>query len=278
MTAPGPSGPPDLGDTRVTTLRVLRAEWTKLVSLRSTYYTLVATVVIIIGLGVGVSAALTAAGPEALQPQGPGAGTDAFNGVAISLNGVALAQLAVGVLGVLLITGEYSTGMIRSTLLAVPRRLPVLWSKALLLTVVTLVLTVPAAFAAFALSQLILGGSDLQASLGDPGVVRAVVGAGLYLAVTSVLGLALGAILRSTAGAIATLVALLLIAPALVLALPGGWQERVTPYLPSNAGQAVWTLTPPPGSLDPWVGFAVYVGYAFVGLAIAGALLVGRDA
>ena len=268
----------DLGGAGVTTPRVLRSEWTKLVSLRSTYYTLLATVLIIVGFGVGVSAAIAATGTEALEAQGPGGAQPALDAVAISLNGVGLAQLAIGVLGVLLISGEYSTGMIRSTLMAVPRRLPVLWSKAFLLVLVTVALTVPAAFAAFLLSQAILGDTGLQASLDDPGVLRAVVGAGLYLAVTALLGLALGTILRSTAGAIATLVALLLIAPALALALPAAWQEAVTPYLPANAGQAVWMLTPPPGSLDPWVGLAVYLAYALVAMLVAAVLLVRRDA
>lgn len=268
----------DIGGGHVTTLRVLRAEWTKFVSLRSTYYTMLATVVIIVGLGAAFSAAVAAAGPDGFDGGGRRRGPEMLDAVAISLNGVTLAQLAVGVLGVLLISGEYSTGMIRSTVLAVPRRLPVLWSKALLLTVVTLALTIPAAFATFVLSQWILRGTQLQVSLGDPGVTRAVVGAGLYLAVTSILGLGLGAILRSSAGAIATLVAALLIAPLLVLALPASWQETITPYLPSNAGQAVSTVTPEPGSLDPWLGFAVYLAYALVTLAAAAVLLARRDA
>ncbi|MPZ74526.1 MAG: ABC transporter permease, partial [Nitriliruptorales bacterium] len=243
MTPPA-AGAKEFAGVRVTPLRVLRSEWTKFISLRSTYYTMLAAVVIIVGLGAAFSAAVASAGPQGLEDSGRRGGPDMMNAIAVSLNGVSLAQLAVGVLGVLLISGEHSTGMIRSTLMAVPRRLPVLWSKAALLTLVTVTLTIPAAFAAFGLSQWILRGTTLQAGLADPGVARAIIGAGLYLSVTGLLGLGLGAILRSTAGAITTLVALLLIAPVLVLPLPSNWQQTITPYLPGNAGQAVWTLAP----------------------------------
>lgn len=199
-----------------------------------------------------------------------------FNAVDTSLRGINFAQLAVAVLGVLFISGEYSTGMIRSSLGAVPRRLPVLWAKLAVFGAVTLILMEIASFAAFWLGQLGLGvhGTTLSA----PGALRAVIGTGLYLTVVGLLSVALGFIIRSTAGGISAVVGLLLVLPGIMSVLPRSWQNHVSPYLPSNAGAVVTTVHADPGSLAPWAGFSVFCLYAAVAIVISAVLLNRRNA
>ncbi|WP_432933478.1 ABC transporter permease subunit [Microbispora sp. CA-135349] len=271
VTGPRGTAGPAVDRHRVTQGRVLRSEWIKLWSLRSTVYTLVAAVGTTIGAGILLCAFL--AGQAAL----PGSRHDAlFDPAGASLRGVSLAQLAVGVLGVLLVTAEYSTGMIRATLSAVPRRLPVLWAKAGVFGVVAAVLMIAASAAAFLCGQAVLG--ERGTTLAADGVARAVAGAGLYLTVVGLLGVGLGFILRNTAGAVATLFGLLLVLPTLGEVLPTGWARHVVPYLPPNAGQVIMSVHPAPGDLAPWTGFAVFCGYAAATIAVAAVLLKRRDA
>lgn len=257
---------------RVSQARVLLSEWTKFRSLRSTAWTMLVTVVLTIGLGAAISA-----GRAARWAQTNPAERLRFDPTITSLSGVFLAQLAIGVLGVLVITGEYSTGQIRSSLTAVPRRLPVLWAKAMTFGVVSLAVTTLTCLAAFALGQRLLASTGHATALGDPGVTRAVFGAALYLTVVGLLGLGLGALLRNTAGAISALVALLLVVPILANFLPSNWQAMAK-YLPSNAGQSILAVRPDPTALSPWIGMAVFAGYAVVVLAAGAVLLVRRDA
>jgi hypothetical protein len=258
---PAVTGP----EIRVTQPRVVRSEWIKLRSLRSTVYTLIASVAMTAGIGM-----LFAGLVPSNQPIDP---------VALSLRGVYLAQLAIGVLGVLLITGEYSTGMIRATMSAVPRRLPVLWAKLGLFAVVAAVVSMASSVAAFLGAQAILAARHLHtASLSDPGVTRVVIGAGLFLTVAGLLGMALGFIIRNTAGAISTLFGIMLILPVLGSVLPASWQHNVVPYLPSNAGQAIMLLHSSPDSLAPWTGLGLFAGYAAAAIALAALLLRRRDA
>ena len=271
-TATPPAAAPELSgrNIKVTQARVVDSEWIKMRSLRSTVYTLIASVAITVGLGI----LFASFGVSQLKANGH-LDTDP---VTLTLRGAFLAQLAIGVLGVLLITGEYSTGMIRATMSAVPRRLPVLWAKLGLFGAVGVVVSVAAAFVAFLSGQAILSTKHVGASLSDPGVLRAVIGAGLYLAVVGLLGMALGFIIRNTAGAIATLFGILLVLPILGDVLPASWASHVTPYLPSNAGQAIMALQAAPNTMAPWTGFALFVGYAAVAVAIAAVLLKRRDA
>jgi ABC-type transport system involved in multi-copper enzyme maturation permease subunit len=255
----------------VTQGRVLVSEWIKLRSLRSTVYTLLAAIVMTVGLGM-LFAGVTANRWAQLDPPERAQ----FDPTGVSLRGVFLAQLAIGVLGVLLISGEYSTGMIRATLAAVPKRLPVLWAKAGLFSVVAAVLMIAASFAAFLGGQALLGSHST--TLAAAGVARAVVGAGLYLTVVGLLGVGLGFIIRNTAGAIATLFGLLLVLPVLGAVLPSSWAKHIVPYLPSNAGQAVMSVHQAPGDLAPWTGFAVFCGYAAAAIIAAAILLKRRDA
>ncbi|HEV7195600.1 MAG TPA: hypothetical protein VGN19_06650 [Pedococcus sp.] len=257
----------------VTQARVLLSEWTKLRSLRSTVFSLLAAVVFIIGLAVLVPSVTVAHWP----PRNPGEAA-LFDPTSRSLAGIFLAQLAIGVLGILLISGEYATGMIRATFAAVPTRLPVLWAKTVVFATTTLVVTVPAVLAAFLIGQSILKGKNLQTSLGDAGVLRAVIGAALYLTVIGILGLGLGALLRNTAAAISTLFGILFVLPIIVRFLPSSWSDPIDKYLPSTLGEGITHVHADPTLLSPWGGFALFCGYAAVVLAGAAVLLRRRDA
>jgi ABC-type transport system involved in multi-copper enzyme maturation permease subunit len=258
---------------RVTQLRVIRSEWIKLLSLRSTLFTLLAAVVALVGLGCVFSYFMARRWDDLTPQQRLG-----FDPTSVSLRGFFLAQLAVGVLGVLVVSGEYATGMIRSSLTAVPRRLPVLWAKALVYGVVAWVLMTGACLAAFLLGQAALSGRGLGTSLSADGVLRAVLGAGLYLTVVGLVGVALGALIRNTAGGIATLFGVLLVLPVLAQALPSSWFDVINPYLPSTAGQSLVHVQQEPHTLAPWTGFSVFCLYALAALAGAAVTIRRRDA
>jgi ABC-2 type transport system permease protein len=258
---------------RVTLPRVINSEWIKLHSVRSTVLTLLAAAGAVIALGLlfaGVSSGSIGADAIGL---GSGEGTDP---VAASLGGVDLAQLIVGVLGVTLVTGEYASGLIRSTLATVPRRLPVLWAKSIVLGAATMIVTLMAAFAAFLGGQAVAGASG--ASLADEGVIRAIVGAAVYLSGVTLLGLAAGAMLRRTAAAIGALFTVMYVIPGLFPLLPHSWNSTVGPYLPSHAGTAFMAVTHHAGTLGPWVGLGVFAGYVVAAFAGAALLLKRRDA
>jgi ABC-2 type transport system permease protein len=256
---------------RVTQLRVFRSEWTKLRSVRSTRWSLLAAV----GFTIGI-AALACAVVSHHWPQVSASDRADFHPLEPNLAGVQLAQLALGVLGVLVITAEYSTGMIRASMTAVPRRLPVLWGKAVVYGLVTLVLMVPATLIAFVIGEWIFSGRHINVGFTDPGVARAVIGAGLYLTVVGLFGLGLGAMVRNTAGGIATFAGLMFVLPPLMNVLPASWNNAASPYLPLAAGEAIMS-TSPGNHLSPWVGFALFCGYAATALGIAAVLLVRRD-
>jgi ABC-2 type transport system permease protein len=199
-----------------------------------------------------------------------------FHPIEVNLVGVQLAQLAIGILGILVITAEYSTGMIRASMTAVPKRLPVLWAKALVYGLVTAALMIPAVLIAFLIGQGILSRHHINAAFSDPGVARALFGAALYLTVVGLFGLGLGAIVRNTAGGIATFVAIMFVLPPLTNVLPASWNDAASPYLPLAAGEAIMSVTSG-NHLSPWVGLLLFFGYAAAALAVAAVLLVRRD-
>jgi ABC-2 type transport system permease protein len=257
------------GTRRVTLPRVMVSEWIKLRSVRSSVYTLGVTVILTVGLGLAFCA-LAAAKWDSLSP----AQRTTVDPTGFSLRGTYLAQLSIGALGVLLITGEYSTGMIRATLSAVPRRLPVLWGKLTVFAGVGLVAMLVSTLAAFTVGQAILSTKHLGVSLGAPGEFRIVAGAALYLTGVGLLGIAAGFLIRNTAGAVTALFGVILVLPLLASILP--W--NVNPYLPSGAGQAVMASQPDPNMLAPWTGFAVFLGYVAVAVAAAAITVRRRDA
>ncbi len=258
----------------VTQARVLRSEWTKLWSLRSTRWSLLAAVVAMAGLGI-VIAAFRMGHWTQLSARERASYDSIDNGV----GGYHLAQLAIGVLGVLVISGEYSTGMIRSSLMAVPHRLPVLWAKTLVFAGVTFTLMLVSTVVSFFGVQAVVAQRHVQAHIGDPHALRAVVGTALFLTVLAVLAVGLGGLLRNTAGGIATFVGLLFVLPGITALLPTSVGDAIAPYLPLNAGFAVTTSTfEDSHHLAPWAGFAVFCGYAALALAAAAVSLVRRDA
>ena len=258
---------------RVTQARVVVSEWTKLRTLRSTLWSLGVATVLTIGFPC-LFAALTSSHWGSMSP-GDRADRHPLD---IALVGVNVSQLAIGVLGVLVISGEYSTGMIRASMCAVPKRLPVLWAKAGVYAAVTFALMLPAVLVAFFATQAILSRHDiLQISFTDPGVARAVVGGALYLTVVGVFTLGLGAIVRNTAGGIATFAGIMFVLPPLTLLLPSNWNNAISPYLPDSAGRAIFQLHTGSDSLSPWVGLALFCGYAALAVGIAAVLLVRRD-
>jgi ABC-2 type transport system permease protein len=256
----------------ITQVRVVRSEWTKLRALRSTWWCGLLAVLLIVGLGAAI------AGSGA--PYKISASNSAAGGLAVSLAGVVIAQLVLGVLGVLMFSGEYATGMIRATLAVVPSRLPVLWAKLIVLVGLVLPLSLLAAVAEFFVTTALessRGGSAI--SLTDPGVLREVAGASLYLAVIAVIGLALGGMLRRTAAGLSVFAAVFFVVPIVTAYLPHSIRG-FAPYLPSNAGGALWGAGKLFGGqqLSPWNGFAVLCGYAVVLTGLAAWRLRRRDA
>jgi hypothetical protein len=283
---------------RVGLRRAMAAEWTKLWSVRSTTWTLIATGVAVIGLCALSTGTI---GHDIIEDP-----------TRRSLIGIFLGQLIFGVLGVLVMSAEYGTGTIRATLSAIPRRPVVLGAKIVVFGTVAVVVSEIFAFSAFAIGQAILsakhvvGGSAAiaqqahqlgvkvpsnfqavlsssgSASLGQPGVLRAVIGAGLYLAVLGLLALGLATIIRHTAGAISAFVGVVLVLPLIVQALPASISDAVARYLPANIGLVMFSTVKVPDEVhvpfSPWAGFAILVGYTVVILAIGCWVLIRRDA
>jgi ABC-type transport system involved in multi-copper enzyme maturation permease subunit len=257
---------------RVTQRHVALSEWTKLRSLRSTWYTLLITAVATIGFGVIASAA-NASNWTSMSA----ADKASFDPLSTSLLGVDFGVLAIGVLGVLLISGEYSTGMVRSTFAAVPTRLPVLWAKVGVFALVGFAVALPSTLIAFFAGQAFLSSQHIQIAFSHSGVPVAVVGSAVYLMLAGLLGIGLGTILRNTAAGIATLAAIMFVIPPLVGILPSSLANAVNPYLPNNAGAAVMDVTAHAHTLSPLAGLATFAGYCAAALAAGAVVLMRRD-
>jgi ABC-2 type transport system permease protein len=271
-TIPAPSAP------RYRPAGVLRSEWTKLRSVRSTTWTLLATVVITIGIGVIATA--TEASRWAHSPPGSHL---SFDPTSLSLTGLLFGQFAIGILGVLAISAEYGTGTIRASLAAVPDRRLLLAAKAAVFAAVVLVVGEVVSFGAFFIGQMLIGGGAPHATIGQPGVLRAVAGAGLYVALLGLFALGLGSIIRHTAGAIAVFVGVLLIIPLILPALPTSLNHAINKLEPITIGMAMTSVNTHTGSnpvptLSPWVGLALLAGYAALALGIGGWRMMRRDA
>ena len=254
---------------------VARSEWTKIRSLRSTSWTFLVTAVLTIGLG-----SLFALGRTSARP-GRDPITANFNAAGFPFNALFLAQLAIGVLGVLIITTEYSSGMIRTTFTAVPQRGLVLAVKAVIFGSVTFVVALLTTFVTFFASQAILnrGAVKYGVSLSSPHALRIVIGAALYMTVCGLLGVALGALLRSTAAAITALAGLLFILPIMMNFLPVSWhRDAIAQWLPSNAGMQIVEKVTQPLQFSPWAGLAVFAGWVAVAFVAGLVLLHRRDA
>jgi hypothetical protein len=258
---------------RITPARVLHSEWIKLATVRSNYIGGALTLVGMIALAIlscwGQGNSYATMAPDLKSHWDPGGWSQL---------GFVFAQLSVGVLGVLTITGEYSTGMIRSTFGAVPRRWPVLAAKAAVFAAAALVLSLVAGIAAFYSGQAMFAGKHIGTTLTAPGVAREVLGTALYVTLAGLFGVALGALVRSTPGGIACLVGIVTILPLTLRGLPQSWYYHIAPYLPSNAGTDITRLYHDPHTLYPWPGLGLFALYVAGTFAAATVLLKQRDA
>jgi hypothetical protein len=267
--------------SRYDIISIVRSEWVKLRTLRSTLWSLVALAVLGVGIGTLVSAAKASQFKHHIHI---GFAAASFDPTRISLSGVLLAQLAVGVLGALAITAEYTTGTIFSTFSAVPRRHLVIIAKVIVFGSVALVASEITCFVSFFIGQGILSGSAPYATLATPGALRAVVSAGLYLAVLGLFALGIGVIVRHTAAAITIFVTILLILPLILQALPTSYINAVDKYLPMSIGLVLLSNNSGVNAaafnhmFSPWVGFGVLCVYAVVALGAGIVLTVRRDA
>jgi hypothetical protein len=259
-------------DLRVTQWGVIRSEWLKFWSLRSSFVAVTVAVVGMFGFDALFCFLTASHWPQLTADQRAG-----FDPTGTSLSGFQLCQLVLGVLGVLVVSGEYGTGMIRSSMAAAPKRVPVILAKAAVCTAVAFVVAEVASFVSFLAGQALLSSQHIQTTLAAPHVLRAVFGTGLYLTGVCLLGVAVGWLVRNTAGGIVTLLGVLLILPGLVEALPADWSEHILPYLPSVAGRSVAVIQPDPGMLSPWAGFAVLCCYVVAGLVAAAVAVRRRD-
>ncbi|WP_298443148.1 ABC transporter permease [Ferrimicrobium sp.] len=252
---------------------ILHSEWIKIRSVRSTVWTLVAMV----GVTIGLSALATFAIASSWHHM-PLVERMSFDPANLSLSGMSLGQLSIGVLGIIIFTSEFATGTIRSTFAAVPSRPRVLAAKAIVFGAIVLVISEAVAFVSFFLGQAILSGKTPTTTLGHPGVLRIVIGSGLYLTILGLVALGIGVIIRHTAGAIATFVGLVMVLPLLVLLLPHSITNDINRFLPSTIVSVVARIVPPPRTFSPWIGLLVFFGYAVALLVIGGWTLVKRDA
>jgi len=262
---------------RATFADAVRSEWTKFRSVRASFWSLLTAAV----LGIGL-AALICGLRAARYHSDPGVRFD-WNPVQYSVRPLEISQLAMIVLGVLVVTGEYSSGMIRTSLSAVPRRGRIMTAKMLVFGVVALLASELIAFAAFGLGQALIHGQAPSASLGDHLVLRVVIGAGLYLTVSGILGCAVALIFRQAAAAIAVIVGLIFILPLVANALPTSWSQPIEQYWPvgadpANAGQQILVINRDSHTLSAWVGFGEMALFTAVVLLVAYVLLQRRDA
>jgi ABC-2 type transport system permease protein len=253
--------------------RVVRSEWTKFWSLRSTWWTLL--IAFIVTIGFAALAAWGASSNLDKMDAGDRASLDVTN---LAMAGVAFGQLAFAVLGALVVASEYSTGGIKATLVAVPNRVRVLLAKVLVSSLVAWVVSTAAAFCSFFVAMAFWSKHDLSVSLSDPGVLRAVFGAGLIALASGLLGLALGALIRHTAAAITSAVALLFVVPPLTGLLPGDWGHDISIRFATNAGQRITEVIHTQGQLTPWVGYLWMLGECVIPLIVGAWLMRRRDA
>ncbi|MEO5664383.1 MAG: ABC transporter permease subunit [Nocardioides sp.] len=254
---------------------LVAAEWIKMRSLRSTGWALLALVMVSVGLSVMATSLYMSKWSSLDQADRDHLLTDP---VGLILQPTAIyGQIAVCVLGALMIASEYATGTIRVTMLAQPRRPAVLLAKATVLAGVVMVVGELIAVTSFLIGQRVLA-ERADVSLGDPGVLRAIIGTGLYLAAMALFSLGVGTAIRHTGTAIATILGTVLVLPPLTSLLPGRLGHYLSTYLPGEAGQQLLSVGDGSGSwVMPWQGFAALMLWALGALGVGGLLLVRRD-
>ena len=252
---------------------LLASEWIKIRSVRSTYWAMLISIVAVIVLDVLIARHFVTSWDTL-----PASEKASFDPLVVVFNGFGFAQLAITSLGVLVISSEYSSGLIRTTFSAAPRRRAVLMAKAAVFGTVALVIGEVLSFGCFWLGQAILSGKHLGISISDPGALRAVLAAGCYLFVAGIIGLGLGALLRSTAGAVASAIGLLFLLPQVVGALPSPWRFDIGKFLPGNLISQLTSSDPSSKLLTPGWCWVVLIAYPVVFLAAGAYVISRRDA
>jgi ABC-type transport system involved in multi-copper enzyme maturation permease subunit len=250
----------------------LRSEFTKIRSVRSTYWTMIVLLVITIGIGALVSWLTGSHWNQASASQ-----RASFDPTSNSLVGLFFGQFVIVVLGSMTITAEYSTGMIRTSLTSMPRRGVFFLAKAAVFTVIALVIGEIASFVAFFLGQALLGTAPvhISTSLSAPHVLRAVIGGGLFIAVCGLFAYGIGTLVRHTAAAISIAIGVLFVVPIIVNFLPSSWNNDILRFLPSEGGQAIWRTTQAAHEWPAWGEFSVFLAYT-AAVLIAGYILFKR--
>lgn len=272
MTAVAPAQVPSI-QTGSIMPDVIRSEWLKFKSVRSTYWTLAAAVIVMLLFAIVGCLVVNHQYPK-FTP----ADRASFEPISFSLNGGIIAQLAVGVLGVLFITGEYSSGLVRTSLTAVPQRTKLVVAKIVVLALSVYVVMQIVSLASFLIGQALLHNTGIAKGLGDPGALRMVIGGGLYLMVSALFGMSIGLMIRHTGGSVAALAGLIFVLPGLLQLIPEPSRDTVGKYVPSSAGAALFNLHTDSTTLSPWVGFAVFTGWVALIFALAIRMLNKRDA
>lgn len=267
------SAQPETGIDTAVVRDVVASEWIKLRSVRSTRWTIIGAALAAVGLG-----ALFCMGYVARYEHLSPTERLTFDATTFSLSGLFLAQLAIGALGVLVISSEYSTGMIRTTFTAFPHRRTLFTAKAAVFAFAVLVIGELMSFAAFGIGQAILSQKGIGVSLGDPHVARAVVGGGLYLTGVGLLGVSAAALVRHTGGAMSVLFGLLFATSILVAVLPSSWRDNLSRLTPGNAGTQIMNVRHSPDMLGPWAGLLVLLAYCAALFALALWRLTRTDA
>ncbi|MEV7570434.1 ABC transporter permease [Streptomyces tanashiensis] len=250
----------------ITPSRVLRSEWHKLRTVRSTWITVLTSAALLLGVGILMGATYTSDG-----------GDSDVDTVVLTLYGSQLGGIALAVLGILVTAGEYATGMIRASLTAVPRRLPVLWAKAAVYTATVFTVSLLTALLTFVTAQAFLSDTDQAASLTDDGVLAAVAGNAAGVTLLGLIALGLGAALRSVPGAIGAFVGGVLIVPEILGMLPYEVMDTVVRYFPTQAAGALGSATPLPGAASPGAALLALLLWAAAALAVPALLLKRRD-
>ena len=266
--------PPATGSSGL--VGALRSEWTKIRTVRSTLFSVLAMA----GISIGLMSLIAWASMRRWDrfPARQQAVLLRQPLEIILARPVFIGQLVVAVLGVMVISAEYTTGMIRSTLQSQPRRLTILAAKVVVFAAVMLVVGELLSFLAFFVGRQVIA-AHIPVSLSDPGVTRAVIGAGLYIAVLGLFSLGFGAIVRHTAGAITAVLGLILVLSNLTQLLPDSWGQHINAYMPTNAGQLILQpVQAPDDLLSPWQGLGVFAGWTVVVLIVAAVLFRQRDA
>ncbi|MBD5786490.1 ABC transporter permease subunit [Cellulosimicrobium terreum] len=263
---------------RISFGHVLRSEWIKFRTLRSTWWTIGTTIVVMVLFSMPMAASFNfaASEPEIAAEMGN------VSTVQAVVLGYIFAQLAVAVLGALVVTGEYSTGMIRSTLSAVPTRLPALWAKAGIIGVVTFVVSLVGIALSYLVTAPMLSGNDLVPDLGDSVVQRVILACAGYLALVALLAVGVGTIMRHSAGSIFTLVAFLFVLPLVAGFLSQDWVQDIAKFLPMNLATAMMAVTEADAGgveiLSPGAATLAMAAWAVVSLGVAAVVLKRRDA